>query len=422
MVMNKAMMTCLIVGFCMSSAVARADDVESLKERIERLEERTMIDDERALRPYWDGRLRMKTDDGKFNVQLRGRLHYDLVFWGHEASDIRDNIGPLGDRTLFRRARLGTRGTLWGTMDYMAEWDFAGGDAAVRDAYLQLNNMGPLGSLRAGHFKEPFSLEELTSSNNITFMERSLPVQFAPSRNFGFLLQNSVLDGRMTWAAGLYDQGDNNRRGDWAATARLTGTPYYGDDGNQLVHLGVAASHRGSGDDDIRYRARPEIRTERFINTGWLEQSGSSTLAGLEAAAKVGPASVQGEYIMACPRLEGQSNPTFDGYYVTGSYVLTGESRGYSGGSFGGVRPRRNAFENGGIGAWEVALRYSNIDLNSKDVRGGELDNITAGVNWYLNPNSRFMFNYVNTKAKRNDFNSSSARADAYMMRFQISF
>ncbi len=381
-----------------------------------------MIEDEKALRPYWDGRLRMVTDDGRFNVQLRGRLHYDLAFWGHKASDIEDNIVPLGDRTLFRRARLGTQGTLWGTMDYMAEWDFAEDDVAVRDAYLQLKDMGPLGSLRAGHFKEPFSLEELTSSNNITFMERSLPVQFAPSRNFGFLLQNRALDGRMTWAAGLYDQGDENIHGDWAATARVTGTPYYVDDGDKLVHLGIAASQRGSGDDDIRYRARPEIRTERFIDTGDLEQSGSSNLLGLEAAAKIGPASVQGEYIMASPRLGGQSNPTFDGYYVTGSYVLTGESRGYSGGGFGGVTPRQNAFENGGIGAWEIALRYSTIDLNSKDVDGGELNNITAGINWYLNPNSRFMLNYVNSETKRDDFNSSSARADAYMMRFQVSF
>ncbi len=406
------------------SSGRQADELSALKERVEHLERITMADDERALRPYWDGRLRMKSDDGRFNVQLRGRLHYDLVFWGREDSAISDSLGRLGDRTIFRRARLGTQGTLWGVLDYKAEWDFAGGDASRKDLYMKYNDLGPLGSLTIGHVKEPFSLEELTSSNSVTFMERSLPTQFAPNHNLGFLLQDQIFDKRVTWALGVFDQDDDNSHGDWAVTGRVTGTPLYLDDGNQLVHLGIAASRRGSGSDDrmTRYRARPEIRSnDRFVNTGWLPQSGSTDMIGFEAAKKWGPASIQGEYIVAKPRLEGQSNPTFDGYYISASYVLTGESRGYSG-TFGGVKPRRNAFEEGGIGAWEIAARYSNIDLDSNEVRGGKLNNITAGLNWYLNPSARMMINYVNTKVQRDDFDVSSARADAVTMRFQVSF
>ena len=110
--------------------------------------------------------------------------------------------------------------------------------------------------------------------------------------------------------------------------------------------------------------------------------------------------------------------PNFQGFYVYGSYFLTGENRVYktSSGAFDRMSPKRNFDGNGGLGAWEIALRYSNLDLNDADFSGGELDDFTVGVNWYLNPNTRFMWNYV--FADLDDIGDTNI----FQTRFQIDF
>ena len=93
-----------------------------------------------------------------------------------------------------------------------------------------------------------------------------------------------------------------------------------------------------------------------------------------------------------------QDDVSFDGYYVAASYFLTGEDRPYStsSGKFGRVEPSNNFALNGsGWGAVELALRYSNLDLNDSPVYGGEENNWTVGLNWYLNPHTRMMLNYI---------------------------
>ena len=90
-------------------------------------------------------------------------------------------------------------------------------------------------------------------------------------------------------------------------------------------------------------------------------------------------------------------DPVFDGFYIYAGVFLTGEQRNYkaSSASFDRVRPRKNFAPGEGTGAWEVALRYSTLDLTDRAIQGGRLTNLTAAVNWYLNPVARIMFNYV---------------------------
>jgi phosphate-selective porin OprO/OprP len=108
----------------------------------------------------------------------------------------------------------------------------------------------------------------------------------------------------------------------------------------------------------------------------------------------MGPLSAQAEYITTSVSRNADSNLDFDGWYAQAGYFLTGESRNYKKGSFGGITPKASVGE-GGIGAWELALRYSTLDLIDKDIDGGDVDSYTVGLNWFATPSLRFSANYV---------------------------
>jgi phosphate-selective porin OprO/OprP len=122
-------------------------------------------------------------------------------------------------------------------------------------------------------------------------------------------------------------------------------------------------------------------------------------------------------------------NLSFSGFYAFASYFITGESRAYipSEASFGRVKPKNNfGLKSGsGPGAWEVALRYSYVDLNDEDVQGGEENNVTAGLNWYLNPNVRIAFNYIFAHVEDSNAGTRFLKegdTNIFQTRFQIAF
>jgi phosphate-selective porin OprO/OprP len=200
--------------------------------------------------------------------------------------------------------------------------------------------------------------------------------------------------------------------------ARLTYAPWATDTG--ALHLGIAASMESPqlGNDTARFRARPEANVDgsRLIDTGNIANVDDITKYGLEAALVQGPFSLQTEYLQASvARTAGNPDADFDGYYVLGSWFLTGESRPYSAksGSFGRVKPAA------GSGAWEVAARYSNLNLNDGVIAGGEMDNWTLGVNYYMNANARLMFNYVVVDT---DDNAGNDDPSIFLMRAQVDF
>jgi phosphate-selective porin OprO/OprP len=380
-------------------------------------------------RAYWKEGLRLDSGDGNFKMKIGGRIMFDST-WVSEETDIKNDLVPTGGSALgdqedgveFRRVRLYTSGLVYGNVEFKLQFDFAGSDADLKDAYLGLTDF-PLGGLRAGHFKEPFGLEELTSSKYITFMERALPIEaFSPSRNAGVMLFDTAYDERMTWAAGIFRETDDFGEGQddeaYSFTGRITGLPWYDPEGASLLHIGAAVSSRNADAETEQYRSRPEAHLlDRFVDTNSIA-SDHTDIVGLEAAWVKGSLSIQGEYIFANANQRGSSpDLNYDGYYVQGSYFLTGEHRNYkpSAGAFSRVKPNEN-FGGGGPGAWEVALRYSQLDLDDGGVDGGELTNITAGLNWHLNPNTRLMWNYIQVDK------DSVGDADILMMRLQIDF
>jgi len=397
---------------------------DELSRRVDRLEKYVQKWGEPStLRAFWKEGLNFETSDETFKLKLGGRLMNDWVFWTGRDSDIESFLGDeLEDGTEFRRARLYVSGSIYKRIRYKAQYDFAGGDADLKDAYLELTKLPVVGNVKVGHFKEPFGLEELTSSKYITFMERALPNVFAPSRNTGLMLHDHALDERMTWAVGVFrdsdDFGESTGTGEYNITGRITGLPWYEDKGRKLLHLGASYSVREASGDSLRLRQRPEVHlSPRFVDTGSFAADHLGLL-GLETALVLGPASLQAEYMTADVDSSGYGDPEFSGWYVQGSYFLTGEHRSYkaSEGAFSRVKPKKDFLQDGGVGAWEIAARYSNLDLDDSPIMGGELDNVTLGLNWHLNPNTRVMFDYV--MADLEDVGDASA----FMMRFQVDF
>ncbi|MCL4218842.1 MAG: hypothetical protein KJ052_17805, partial [Candidatus Hydrogenedentes bacterium] len=346
--------------------------------------------------------------DGAFQLRVRARAGYDIA-WFDQDDELVRAVGDEQDGTGFRFARIRLQGKLYDDFNFLTEYDFAGESGEdtpkFRDVYLEYTAI-PYGggremSFRAGHYREPFSLEELTPIPYRTFVERSLANVFVPSRNAGLQLSDALLGEpkkeRLTWAVGAFKDTDDWPSGNdsdedqgYQITGRVTGLPWYSDDGRKLLHLGVAYSLRNPDGARVNYGVRPESRLAqfRYIDPDNLPQSfrlrdaraDDVDLLGLEAATVLGPFSLQGEYIRSDVETTFGGDLAFDGYYVQASYFLTGENRPYRNdrGSFDRVIPERN-FNwkmRDGWGAWEVTARYSSVDLSDRPIWGGEQDSI----------------------------------------------
>ena len=421
---HKLMVGALSVMIIFIGVAVQAQTVE---ERLTQLERElaelkaARLNDPSTFRLYWKDGIRFDTADGAFKMKLGGRIQNDWV-WQSLDEDLENQVGDTEDGTEFRRARLAISGTAYKVLEYKAQYDFAGDDVDFKDVYVGHKNLpGIGGGLRIGHFKEPFGLEELTSSKHITFMERSLTSPFAPSRNSGAMYHRRLLADSTQVQVGFFrdvdDFGFDTDDAGYAITARLAALPVYANNGTTLVHAGVATTHRNL--DGVRFRQRPDTHiSNRYVNTGNLAID-SDTRVGFELAAVMGPFSMQGEFMYATQDLDGGGDTHFNAFYVMASYFITGESRPYKkeGAMFSNVKPRRNAFDgDGGIGAWEAAVRLSRLDLDENVVQGGELSTFTAGLNWYLNPNYRVSWNYVRAHL------ASADDADIFQMRLQVAW
>ena len=361
---------------------------------------------------------------------------YDLGWIGQSDGHL-ETYGDIGDYGEARRARFYTSGTIYGNTFFKLGVDFAGGDADLKDAYVGVNDLPYVHMVQAGHFNEPFSLEHLTSNNYITFMERSLPNALVPGRSAGVMIGGPECDQRMTWWLGAFravdDYGEAEDDTDYAVTGRVTCVPWMAGK-DRLIHTGVNASWRTSPNDFARYRQRPEWhRGPRWVDTGTFH-SNRQFLLGADAALVYGPFSAQAEWIGSFADVDHRTWPKiyaddrddalFHGFAVQLSYWLTGEHRKYDAkkGCFGRVSPKRNFNpKDGGWGAWELAARYSLLDLNDANIEGWYMEDATVGINWHLNPNMRMMFNYIYADVenyRRHDIGSGNM----FGIRLQVDF
>jgi phosphate-selective porin OprO/OprP len=453
-----------VMLLCLVGSVSAQD--ESLQERVDRLEQ-AFKTSEHSFRVYWKDGVRLETLDKEVEIRFGGRIQFDMNFF-FPNDEVELAYGDSDDRFFFRRARLFVRGTLYKIFDFKAEYDFVGDDDFT-DVYIRMKHVPFIGNIYAGKFKVPFGLEELTSSRFITFQERSLTDAFTPGRELGFLFGNTVFKKRATWALSVTRPTLNDVSAFQGVDVglRLTGLPWWQDKGKRLVHVGFDYYFQDTADNaTVRYRTRPEARLDfpstspaasgRFIDSGNIPARYAHNF-DIEAAMVYGPLSLQGEFMWglmnslpfpdSTPLVKDEvARARFYGFYIFGSFFLTGEHRPYSTSSaaFGRPIPRRNFnLRRGGLGAWEVALRFSMLDETDANTianagaagvgQGGKETNITFGLNWYPNPNSRVILNYV--YGWLNDLAFTAAESFAgvpvtlrddtfsvFMMRFQVDF
>ncbi|MFQ5877959.1 MAG: OprO/OprP family phosphate-selective porin [Acidobacteriota bacterium] len=369
----------------------------------------------------WDDGFRFESPDRRFALGFGGRIQADWTFTDPDGR-IDAEVGPVRDGNEFRRARLFVEGRVYERVEFKAQYDFAGGDVDFKDVYIGIRDT-PIGSLRFGHLKEPFSLEELTSSKYIAFLERSLPNAFAPQRNTGAMLFDHVGD-RFTWAVGLFREADDaggtaDAEKKLNITGRVTGLPLYRDGGRHLLHLGLGFTRKDLGDEPFRFASRPEVhQSPEFVDTGTIPGD-RFKIYGAEIAYVAHRFWLAAERMIADGDAPSKGDPRFDGTYIQAGFFLTRDHRRYAtaSGSFGRMRPEVN-FGEEGSGAWELAVRYSSLDLSDAMVAGGELENLSFAVNWYLNPVTRLMLNYV--RSDRDD--PAAGESDFFLARFQIDF
>lgn len=406
-----------------------SDEKTRRAEIIAVLKEMNLLSQKKAedMRVYYKNGLKFETYDGNFQLGLNGRIYNDW-YWV-SAQDFQNTGNGTRDGTEIREARIMMSGTIYKDYFYCWEYDFAHNAAAIKDAYFGMKNIPYVGSVRVGHFKEPFSLDDQLSDSALTFMERALPFALVPDRNVGVMANNAVLDKRMTWAAGMFrdtatDQVNSDKG--YSFTTRVTGLPYYANEGKQLVHVGASYSYRTTNDNQIiSYGAAPEADSNmvaKFIQTGNYKGVRANLFGG-EVATVWNSFHAESEFIASRVQGGSQGDPCYKGFYGQAGYFLTGEVRPYNRatGTFDRLRPLKNFREKDGLGAWEVAARYSYLDLDENDIGAdrGTLNDVTVGVNWYLNPMIRVMWNYIHSMYETA---TKDGAADLFMMRFQIDF
>lgn len=342
-----------------------------------------------------------QAEEGAFDISVGGRVHVEAS--SSSPDPTLEERFQFEDGVDWRRARLVLNGEFLDRFTFKIEHDIASGDIVPTDVFIEATPNDGAASFRAGHFKEPFSLSILQSSNYHSFIARpAAATALAPGRNLGFMVHDRLVGDRVAWAVGAFRDSDgyDMRPGsDWSLTGRLTGLALDGDEESDLLlHLGVAVSHRQPTADAVRLRGRAGVRlAPRTVNTGWLPADGMRLL-GAEFVLARSSFWLQGEVLSAqVDLLTDGRNARFDGQYVEAGWFLTGERKPYSRSSrtFTRLRPRAPVPE--GRGAWELAARWDRIDLSGGSVPGGSQRSLSLALNWYLRRDLRVLANYVST-------------------------
>jgi len=423
-------------------------------------------------------------EDHSYWFSIGGRLNFDEAQFSGNTVSKGPNY-PSGAN--IRRAFLGFMGGVGEMISYNITLDFSGANGVYgtngttvdfEEAYVNLaapeSHLMGHANLRFGQFTPPSSLEFLGNvgtKNDTMFLESALDTGTfsTPQKVYGVWADASAMD-MFVLSASAYqprqknstnsssnvgglnnnNYGDQGRADRLGSAARLTFAPVHTHD--TVYHLGVMGRYQSmvsgvagaSVTQNGLFSTGPEARarnTAMLVTTGYgavgnAIRAKSYNVLTAEALALWGPVTVSGEYNQANVQqaatstlANSGSNPRFHGWHAQASYMLTGESRRYDfhQGALHNPKPA------GKCGAWEIAARYSFVNLVDKNIYGGSEHNTTLGLNWFANENVRVTLNYIRANIRPTamvsvlpDINTAGIQTkrtlDIVGLRFGVSF
>ncbi len=340
-----------------------------------------------------NGNFVLRSADSDFQMRFDVRMYIDGAIFFNDPDE------QLSSGTHLRKARFASKANFWG--NWQAEWDMdiAEYSVEIKDMWLAYNWENSM--FKMGHYKVPFGLETLTSSRLLTFMERSyisLAFKMGRRTSLGYSLWGS------NWYAttALFAQGmddDKNQKSDETGNGFALRAAYGPKLGEIQLHVGGAFARYAPLDESglIDFNAEPETKMGDLetVDTDVIRNVESIDQIGLEGALQLNNIILQGEYAQTnLARETGYTDGTLMGGYAYLSWLVTGEKKPWKNdeGEFGAFVPKNQK-----LGAWEIAFRFSHLNLSdaAAGIYGGKANNYTAGLNWYTNPNVRFMLNYT---------------------------
>jgi phosphate-selective porin len=314
-----------------------------------------------------------------------------------------------------RLARIGLKGTIFGRVDYQIERDLQSSPTPWADVYANVPLLSGV-QLRAGHFKVPFSLEQLTGRMELDFAFRSLAADYlAPGREIGAMVHGTTLEKRLKYQAGVFRSGgDNTRRSERESRSdgalvggRLVMKPW-GDDGPRVLSkLGIGGSATSGrvppGPNSLRGH---DYADEPLFHE--VEVNGVRRRLGMELEWRYGPLSLRSERIHVADQRLGQGtddddlvDAIADGWYVSGTWLITGQKKTDR------VQPSRSALR-GGLGAIEVVARIEDFrfgsassdappsaDRRARTIATNADRAVTCGLNWYAASNLKLQLDVI---------------------------
>ena len=336
------------------------------------------------------------------------------------------------------RTRVGVEGRLFKEFEYQIEGELGDSSQPWRDVYIQTRSFRAL-QVRAGQFKIPFSLEQLTSGMDLDFNYRSLAAAFlAPGRDVGLMLFGRVMNEVLRYQAGVFRRGGDNVResertdaqADRTYAGRLVVRPWNTVDNVFRTFSAGVAFTTGvlpAGPNGVRGKTIPgdTFFQHLFVN-------GHRRRVGAEFQWRPGPVQLQAEYIETRDQRFGQGIDNQDlpnayarGWYGSGTWLLTGEQKRDS------VEPER-PFLRGGIGAIEIGVRRERLAAWGPGVNDGSFssprapwvmpladDVWTGGVNWYWNDYVKLQANVIRER-RTEDGRVSAGQGDLWSQTFRV--
>jgi len=332
-----------------------------------------------------------------FQLGLVPILDYNLNV---QDEDSKAQVGEQESRVDIRSARIMGRGKInfkrpWG---YLVSMEYKGLDRTedmkpfgFTDVKLVIP-AGKKSELWVGYIKETFSYEMVGDAANLPHQERLLN-PFFRSRNTGLQWRRFMLQDRMTVSAGWFNPWitDGRSLGDApnTFTARITGLPKMSKDGKMFMHAAVALRYVEADNGSLRLKGKNESNVStNYVDTKAFSGSHQWNL-GIEQLWSLENFSVLLEYIHNWSKTPGGTEQ-FNGYYVTGSYILSGEARPYDNRAAYARRVKPDSKS----GAWELWLRLGKVDLDSRNIVGGTNVRYTLGLNWWATQHWKLGMSY----------------------------